>query len=459
MEATYDVRIWQIEVREGRRGTSYGVRWAVEGRKYRRTFQTFALADGFRAELVTATHHGVPFSMATGLPDQDSPTASSTCWYDFAVQFVDAQWPRVSANHRKNTARTLMITTTALLGGSPPGVSARHLRTALREWAFNTNRRGKAPTEAMAVLKWVERRSPTMDVWADPAAVVDVLVALGTLLDGSAAAASSVRRHRRILNVAMEYAVQRKILPRNPLPKGRGSVPQERMAVDRRRLLSPGMAAGLLTWIGHRPRMGRCYRAYFASLYYAGLRPEEAVALLVRDAVLPERGWGELLVHASRPEAGRHWTDTGQVHDERSLKGRGEGDTRVVPAHPVLVAILRDLIEEYDLFSDDILFQGERGGLLAGSVYRRVWAKARRAILPEAECDSLTGKRVYDLRHTCLTTWLNNGVPPAQVAEWAGTSVAMLYATYARCIVGQTKELEARIEAAQDLSGLEAAAA
>ncbi|QRX92339.1 tyrosine-type recombinase/integrase [Streptomyces noursei] len=459
MEGTYDVRVWQIEVHERRRGNSYGVRWVVEGEKHRKTFQTFALADGFRAELVTATHHGVPFNVSTGLPDQHSPVASSMSWYDFAVQFVDTQWPRVSANHRKNTARTLMITTMALLGGTPPGVGARPFRTALREWAFNTNRRDKASADVIALLDWARRRSPTMDIWGDPAAVADVLLALGTLLDGSAAAVSSVRRHRRILNVAMGYAVQRKILPNNPLPKGRRSVPQECVAVDRRCLLSPGVTAGLLTWIGHRPRMGRCYRAYFASLYYAGLRPEEAVALLVRDAALPEHGWGELLVHATRPEAGRHWTDTGQVHDERNLKGRGEGDTRVVPAHPELVAILCDLIEEYGLSSDDILFQGERGGLLAGSVYRRVWAKARREILPEAEYDSPTGKRVYDLRHTCLTSWLNNGVPPAQVAEWAGTSVAMLYATYARCVVGQTKELEARIEPAQSLSALEAAAA
>jgi len=147
------------------------------------------------------------------------------------------------------------------------------------------------------------------------------------------------------------------------------------------------------------------------------------------------------------------------VHDERNLKGRGEGDSRVVPAHPELVAILRDLIERYGLSNDDILFQGERGGLLAGSVYRRVWAKTRRASLSEAEYDSPTGKRVYDLRHTCLTSWLNSGVPPAQVAEWAGTGVAMLYATYARCIVGQTKELEARIEPAQSHSALEDAAA
>jgi hypothetical protein len=61
------------------------------------------------------------------------------------------------------------------------------------------------------------------------------------------------------------------------------------------------------------------------------------------------------------------------------------------------------------------------------------------------------------LRHTCLTTWLNSGVPPAQVAEWAGNSVPVLLATYARCISGQLKDLQQRIEAVQDLTGLDVA--
>jgi hypothetical protein len=60
-------------------------------------------------------------------------------------------------------------------------------------------------------------------------------------------------------------------------------------------------------------------------------------------------------------------------------------------------------------------------------------------------------KRVYDLRHTCLTMWLNNVVPSAQVAEWAGNSVPVLLATYARCISGQLKDLQKRIEATPDL--------
>ncbi|MFE4857965.1 hypothetical protein [Streptomyces sp. NPDC056670] len=226
MVATYDVRVWQIEAHERQRGNSYGVRWAVDGKKHRKTFQTFALADGFRAELVTATHHGVPFNVSTGLPDQHSPVASSTSWYDFAIQFVDTQWPRVSANHRKNTARALMITTTALLGGSPPGVGARLFRTALREWAFNPNRRDKAPAEVIALLDWARRRSPTMDIWNDPAVVAGVLLALGTLLDGAVAAASSVRRHRRILNVAMDTRCSGRSSRTTRCPKGAEASPR-----------------------------------------------------------------------------------------------------------------------------------------------------------------------------------------------------------------------------------------
>jgi integrase len=46
-------------------------------------------------------------------------------------------------------------------------------------------------------------------------------------------------------------------------------------------------------------------------------------------------------------------------------------------------------------------------------------------------------RRPYDLRHACLSTWLNGGVYPTQVAEWAGHSVDVLPRIYAKCVVGQ----------------------
>ncbi|GGP84058.1 tyrosine-type recombinase/integrase [Streptomyces sindenensis] len=455
MDTTFDVRVWQIERGSGKLRESYGVRWSVAGKRHRKTFQTFALADGFRAELVTATHAGEPFNMSSGLPERHEPRASTVGWYDFAVQFADAQWPRVSANHRKNTARTLMIVTTALMDRDPPGVPSRRVRTALSDWAFNTNRRDEAPDDVAAVLGWVRRHTPTMDAWTDPLIVQDVLLVLGTLLDGRRAAASSVKRHRRVLHLLMRYAIVRGILPSDPVPESRSLTQRSAGAIDRRRLLNERLAAQLLDWIRDRPRSGQRLQAFFATLYFTGLRPEEAVALRVSDLVLPASGvgqWADIVVHTAEPEIGRTWTDSGTRHDQRRLKARAEGETRIVPCPPTLSTLLRARIQEASLRPGDRLVPGERGGVLAGSVYRRMWDHARRATLPPHVYASPTGQCVYDLRHTRLTMWLNNGIPPAQVAEWAGTSVAMLFATYAQRISGQERDLRQRLDEMPDVS-------
>jgi hypothetical protein len=100
------------------------------------------------------------------------------------------------------------------------------------------------------------------------------------------------------------------------------------------------------------------------------------------------------------------------------------------------------------------LLQGETGGILAGSVIRRAWRSARKAVSPPHVFESPAGRRAYDNRHTRLTKWLNDGIPPAQVAEWAGNSVPVLPATYARCVEGQLPDLKRRLEAAGDLPEL-----
>ncbi|MFJ9851637.1 hypothetical protein [Streptomyces sp. NPDC101150] len=70
-----------------------------------------------------------------------------------------------------------------------------------------------------------------------------------------------------------------------------------------------------------RPRGGRKLHAFFRTMYYAGPRPEEAVARDVLDVRLPEGSapdqWGELLFHMARHEVGKQWTDTGEVHEKR----------------------------------------------------------------------------------------------------------------------------------------------
>ncbi|MFI5986357.1 tyrosine-type recombinase/integrase [Streptomyces sp. NPDC051555] len=456
METTYNVKLWKTSVYKGTRKTTYTVRWELDGKEWRQPFATVALADSFRAELVLATSRGKAFSTTTGRPLSKESKASETNWYTFAVGFADAQWERTSANNRKVVSKVLMAATVALLRAPVPGhILPVDLRTALREYGFNARRREEAPPETAAILKWVERNTLSMAAWEDAGKVDGVLRCLSRKLDGTPVAASSVKRSRRVMNVAMEQAVKDGVLGQNPLPKGKGSAPKTSLAVDKRALMSPDQAARLLGAIKGRTRGGARLYPFFATMYYVGTRPEEAVALRVSDVRLPAPEaadqWGELLVHTAQPEVGKHWTDSGAIHEERGLKGRASDDMRTVPCRPALTRILRDHIAAEGLKAGDLVFQGEKGDMLAGSVIRRAWTTSRKGVLSPEDYASPLAKKVYDLRHTCLTNWLNDGVPPAQVAEWAGNSVPVLLAVYARCITGHLADLKKRIEAGGDL--------
>ena len=81
-----------------------------------------------------------------------------------------------------------------------------------------------------------------------------------------------------------------------------------------------------------------------------------------------------------------------------------------------------------------------------GTAYR-VWHKARVEALTPQQVGSPLARRPYDLRHACVSTWLNAGVPATQVAEWAGHSVNVLLKVYAKCVDGQDEVAKTRIEA------------
>ncbi len=52
----------------------------------------------------------------------------------------------------------------------------------------------------------------------------------------------------------------------------------------------------------------------------------------------------------------------------------------------------------------------------------------------------------YYLRHSALSTWLNAGVDPTEVAERAGNSVEVLLSRYAKCLDGRQEVANRRIE-------------
>lgn len=137
------------------------------------------------------------------------------------------------------------------------------------------------------------------------------------------------------------------------------------------------------------------------------------------DLALQDKGWRELLLSEAAPVAGAAWTDSGERRDRRQLKQRAVGEVRHVPSPPPLTAILWQHVKHFGTAADGRLFRNLTGGDLSESTIARVWDNARQAALTATEYASSLGRRPYDLRHACVSTWLAAGVPSTQVAEWA----------------------------------------
>jgi integrase len=445
---TYDVRVWKTETYRGQRGNSYRVVWLVDGRRFRETFKTQALAESFRSTLITGARGGEAFDVGSGKP-LSQLRAVRVPWFDFACQYVDMKWKDAAAKSRASNADALATVTPALLETGRGRPDAAVIRRALTGWAFNTGRRTEPqPAEVAAALRWLERHSLDVSVLAEPARVRAVLDELSTKLDGNRAAAKTVTRKRAVLYNALEYAVERGFLLRNPLDGIKWKMPKVNRSIDTRLVINPDQAARLLTAVAGQGPSGPRLVAFFAVMYYAALRPEEAAMLRAGDLRLPPAGWGELLLSETAPTAGAAWTDTGQRRDRRQLKQRAEGEVRTVPSPPPLTALLHSHLKKHGTGADGRLFRSLVGGDLAESTIGRVWDKARKAALTEDEYASPLARRPYDLRHACVSTWLANGVPSTQSATWAGHSVAVLHQVYAKVLAGQETHARERLAAA-----------
>lgn len=463
-DITYDVRIYKTGVYEGANVTTYYVRWEAGRKRWKQPFRKSAQADSFRSSLLTAARNGEAFSITTGRPISWQRANSEMSWYDFACAYSDMKWKDASAKHRADIARVLMLATPAMLSTRRGMPDEKAIRRALCRWAFNTKQRSDAPADVANILKWVARNTRNVGELADQELLRTVLDTVTTKQDGKRMAAVTTKKYRGILHNALEYAVVRKLLTENPLTGMKWIVVRTSGEVDRRSVVNPAQGRALLLAVREQEPSGPHLVALFGAMLYCGLRPEEAVEICDHNLVLPDRvfnadkqefedppesdNWGELYVGPVAPEVARDWTDDGGRRDTRQMpKHRAEGETRgPIPVPPQQVRLFREHLEQHGTGKDGRVFRGVRSGeAVAGETIRKVWSRARTKVLTEKEQESPLAKRPYDLRHTCLSTWLNAGVPPKQVAEWAGHSVEVLLRTYAKCMVGQDEASRRRI--------------
>src|SRR5271165_4298511 len=443
---SYDVRFWDIKKLGNGSGARYRVRWAVDGREHCKSFQARPLADGFLDGLKDAVRDRRPFSPRTGLPGAETTEGETITWYEHARAYTEAKWGNLAPVSRRSVAEALVTVTIALTAREPGTPEPRVLRQALFGWAFNPATRDLDPAAKItAALDWAERASLPVAELEDTATVRHALGACARNLTGKPAAGSTQRRKRSVFYNALGYAVEQGHLPANPVDRVQWTAPAVAATVDRRVVVSPAQAEALLNAVGRLGKRGEHLKAFFACLYYAALRPSEAVMLRQADLHLPRAGWGRIVLSASASRAGRAWTDEGTARQERGLKHRADNETRTIPVPPVLVRLLRAHINRSGTAPDGRIFQTARGGILQDSGYNEVWDQARKTALTPARYRSPHGRRPYDLRHAAVSLWLNSGVPATEVARRAGHGVAVLLKIYAHCIDGQADAANKRI--------------
>ena len=126
--------------------------------------------------------------------------------------------------------------------------------------------------------------------------------------------------------------------------------------------------------------------AFFGCLYYAALRPSEAVALREAD-LRPAR----LRLGPDRP--GRLQPPRRDRVDRRRRQPRRNaasstappGETRSIPIPPALVELLRSHLKRYGTGPGGRLFRTARGGPLNDTGYGEVWQRARPVALTPAQ--------------------------------------------------------------------------
>jgi integrase len=450
MSTTFKVKFWEIKKRAGRK-RPYPVRWLTDGKEHSEWYANKALATSRLSELSQAARAGEPFDVDTGLPVSELRRKNSFSFLEFSQSYMDMKWPDSAAKTRSSTVEALATAGAAFVKDAAGRPELTELRGVLIRNLLPPPTRGlELRSEEAEVAAWLQKHSrPLYDI-TDALAARSVLDALATKLDGKTAAATVYQRKRAVLFNLLSYAAERELIPDNPLNRVKRKIAKVVEEVDPRVVANPRQIERLLTavsYVGLRDaERGARLVGFFATCYYAASRPAEALGLRLDDCTLPEEGWGELLLGQSRPAAGKRWTDSGEVHDQRGLKHRGVNEVRAVPIPPVHVRYLRDHIDRFGAAPDGRLFWSPDGGVVSSSTYYRVWQEARTYGLTPVQAVSPLVGRPYDLRHAAVSLWLNGGVPATEVAQRAGHSVEVLLRIYAKCVDGQKEKVNQLIE-------------
>ena len=445
----HDFHLWTIETRKGRK-TPFRVRWTVAGRQFGRSFATMALAESFRASLITAARNGEGFDTESGLPESMERTPprhhvlpARSRIRRRGVARRRGQDPRV--HHRSPDPRRPRRHPRAGRHTRPGRPAARTAQGPQPGRARRRARRARGQGHRLARQGIPPGQRPRRPL-------------------------SRLRRPRRPGRQPRRQARRPRILlppPPRPAPRPRLRRPQEAARPRTRSAKATCPKAGA----PRKPRTTPSTRAPSEAPPWSPpcsqacgtvgrtARPPVPGVLrlhvLRHDAPLRSRRAHPGRLPPARAPAGatspsptpappqaRPTPTTARSTSTAASKAAPRagpapepaGPSGRSPSRPSSSQLLRAHLQQFGAAPDGRLFRSENGTPLQPSTWWQVWQKVRATSLTPGQLASPLMKRPYDLRHSGVTWRLNSGVPATEVAAWAGHSVEMLMRVYARCV-------------------------
>ena len=408
------------------------VKWRVNGHDKTRSFTNRTEAEELHRRLTTAKRNVEDFDVATGLPT--SWKNKQRTFAECASEFVAAKWSGWSAAHRRSTVEDLAH---ALIYLVKPSTNApfdrKILSKAARLHILLPNAIASTDLEVANATSWLKENSLLLDR-VDYKVAHEMMDAITKLLVGGGSVSPDTHHRRKTAcSSVFDYAIKCSYAKVNHLAEY--EVPNQNVQIDKRSILTKEECKAIVKTLEGTSESNDRMALFISFIWMAGLRPSEVLALRKSDMVSDGHGGHELILSRASVPCGTSYSNSGAAKDEKGLKWRAVGATRVVPVPKELAKRIRAYTKK--MKPSDLIFEsGTNGVSLSLTVFQDHWAKIR----PGAT-------KLYDLRHTNASILIYAGLNVAEVAERLGHSIGVCSSKYIHFFNQYNKQSNRKVEA------------
>lgn len=450
----------------------WDVRYRVDGHDFLRRFHRAAEAHTWVDELRYGHVQGWPFDPSAKQfvrPERAvarEPVRDTV--FTWTAEYWDQKWSQLEPSGRQELARYLKRARRFFVDASPAGDDAVAVDAYIRHCSFDV-RASDACDEHRAGEAWVRKHALALaEVGLHEVTAFLAHYRRSQRFPDRQVSPSSERRMVADLRQCWARAVREERIAASPWDRvdlrarggasARSKTGRTALAADAEVVLSPQQVWQLAEACGALGDWGDIVVCYVLVMGFCGLRPNEAVGLVVGDLEVPEGQTGWLTVRRNHRRVPARYLDRDDDPDWGPLKGRDLAATRRVPIPSDVAGRLRSHLDRHcgDAAPHDLVFHRNGKPFDVSAFHDAVWAHARAAVFPMVEGldpssplqPKLSRLRRHDLRHSACSLWLRSRVDVSVCQRWSGhKQLSVFLDIYQGLIPGREEEGAALLDA------------